>query len=201
MTLTAHLLYASAWLSFGLGHSLLAGRRGRALMAPLVGRRHRLAYNVVAVLHLATILALGRMVLAPDPVPFDRPVWLMALQAAAVLAAVLLFVAGGRRYDLARLSGMRVENAGAPVEPLVTDGIHAHLRHPLYAAGYLLLFGLVSDELALATAVWAALYLAVGTAIEERRLEGIYGDAYRAYRRRVPALIPRLSRSPPWDGR
>lgn len=192
MTVVDHALYALLWLSFGAGHSLLAGRRGRRLMAPLVGRRHRLAYNVIATVHLALIWGLGRFVLARDAAPFALPWWVAALQLAAFAAALWLFWAGGRRYDLARFMGLRPEPEGAPPEPLVTDGIQGRVRHPLYTAGYLALFASIRDPFSLATALWASLYLAVGTWIEERRLVGIYGDAYRAYRRRVPPVIPRL---------
>ena len=33
----AHALYALAWFSFGLGHSLLAGTRAKDLLAPALG--------------------------------------------------------------------------------------------------------------------------------------------------------------------
>lgn len=192
MSVADHALYALLWLSFGVGHSLLAGRRGRRLMAPLVGRRHRLAYNVITAGHLALIWGLGRLVLAGDTRAFALPGWIGALQLAAFAAALGLFWAGGRRYDLARFMGLRPEREGAAPEPLVTDGIQGRVRHPLYTAGYLALLASIRDPFSLATALWASLYLAVGTWIEERRLLGIYGDAYRAYRRRVPPVIPRL---------
>ncbi|RME58991.1 MAG: isoprenylcysteine carboxylmethyltransferase family protein, partial [Caldilineae bacterium] len=40
----------------------------------------------------------------------------------------------------------------------------------------------------------ATLYFYVGSIHEEHRLERVYGDAYRAYRRRTPRLIPRWRR-------
>jgi protein-S-isoprenylcysteine O-methyltransferase Ste14 len=192
MSVVDHALYALLWLGFCAGHSLLAGRRGHRLLAPLAGRRPRLAYNLVAVVHLAVIWALGRFVLAREAEPFALPAWVHALQLAAVAVAVWLFWAGGRRYDLARFLGIRPEAPEASPEPLVTDGIQGRVRHPLYTAGYLALAASVRDPFSLATAVWASAYLAVGTWIEERRLLGIYGEAYRAYRRRVPAVVPRL---------
>jgi len=192
MSLVDHLCYALLWLSFAAGHSLLAGRRGRGLLAPLVGRWHRLAYNLVAGVHLALIWGLGRFVLATDVATFALPWWVRAVQLAALAAALWLFWAGGRRYDLARFLGTRPEPVDAPPEPLVTDGVQSRVRHPLYTAGYLALFASVQDPFSAATAVWASAYLAVGTWIEERRLLGRYGEAYRAYRRRVPAVVPRL---------
>ncbi len=194
MTVLDHLLYALLWLSFGAGHSLLAGAGGRRWLAPWVGRWHRLTYNVVATLHLALVFLLGRFVLADGATAFDRPLALTLVQLAMLALACWLFWAGGRRYDLGRFVGTVPEPAAAPPEPLVTDGLHGRIRHPLYAGAYLLLWGVVHDPFSLATAIWGSLYLFIGTAFEERRLRRVYGAAYDDYRRRVPSLVPRLRR-------
>lgn len=192
MTPWEHGIYAFLWLGFGLGHSLLAGRTGRRALEPVVGRYHRAAYNLVALVHLALVVGGGRLMLAADVERFVRPCPLALVQTLAIGLALALFWAGSRRYDMGRFLGTRPEVLGSAPEPLVTDGVHAHLRHPLYAGGYLLLFGFATDVFAVATAAWASLYLAVGTWIEERRLVAAYGDGYRRYRRAVPALWPRL---------
>jgi protein-S-isoprenylcysteine O-methyltransferase Ste14 len=91
-----------------------------------------------------------------------------------------------------RLLGTEPERPDGVPEPLVTEGVHARIRHPLYAGAHLLLWGLVGDPLSLATATWGSIYLVIGTWCEERRLQGLYGAAYEDYRRRVPSLVPRL---------
>src|SRR3546814_13577333 len=61
---TDQLIYALAWLSFGVGHSLLAGaRRNRGVLA-VAGRFHRLAYNLFAIVHLGVVMAIGRWLAA-----------------------------------------------------------------------------------------------------------------------------------------
>jgi hypothetical protein len=72
-----HALYALAWLAFGLGHSLLAGR-------VWLGRWSRLAYNAVAIASFAGVSAAGAATLA------DRPVFDLPGPALAGLAAVHL---------------------------------------------------------------------------------------------------------------
>src|SRR3546814_3776572 len=64
------------------------------------------------------------------------------------------------------------------------------MRHPLYSALFLMLWGLARSPLGLATATWASVYLIVGSRIEEQRLIARYGDAYRTYRRATPAFLP-----------
>jgi len=94
----------------------------------------------------------------------------------------------------ARGSGL-VDNE-AEDEPLRLDGLHRFVRHPLYAAGLLILWGRIGGPFELATAVWGTLYIVIGTAMEERRLARLYGADYTAYRQRVPAYVPWKGRAP-----
>ena len=78
---------------------------------------------------------------------------------------------------------------------LVTTGAHARIRHPLYAAALLMVLGwtigsgLLADYLLLG---FALVFFPVMIALEECELEQRFGEAYREYKRRVPAIIPRL---------
>lgn len=192
--LRAHLLYALAWLSFGAGHSWLAGEAAKARLRALIGRGERLAYNVIALVHIVLVLWVGRATLGALP-PFARPVWLQALQGTMVVAGAAVLLAGLRGYDLGRFAGT-AQLRGAPDrdEPLSTGGLNAWVRHPLYSGAFLLLWGLAASPLGAATAAWGSLYLLIGSRFEERRLLRQYGAAYAAYRARVPAFIP-------WKGR
>lgn len=67
------------------------------------------------------------------------------------------------------------------------------VRHPLMT-GFLVAFWCAPTMSVghLVFALTATVYILVGTHIEERDLVALHGDAYRDYRRRVPALVPRL---------
>jgi protein-S-isoprenylcysteine O-methyltransferase Ste14 len=213
VTLWEHVIYGLGWASFGLLHSVTAADSVKRRLRPWLGAHYRLTYNLVAVLHLAALWLVGRFLLAPDPAGFARPDWLIALQWTLLGGGLVAILAAGRLYDLSRLGGMtqireaRSANdrvAGRAVapdavavtdeEPLHTHGLHRYVRHPLYAAAFPLLWGVVSDELSLATAVYASTYLLVGAWFEEQRLLARYGPAYADYRRKVPAFLP-------WRGR
>ncbi|MDE3211899.1 MAG: isoprenylcysteine carboxylmethyltransferase family protein, partial [Bacteroidota bacterium] len=80
---------------------------------------------------------------------------------------------------------------------LQTGGLHRRVRHPLYSATLLLIWGfwlLVPEVNILETVGLLTLYIVVGIRFEERKLVRIYGEDYRDYRRKVPGLIPRLFR-------
>jgi len=197
--LAGHLAYALAWLSFGMVHSLLARAAAKARLRPFLGPWYRLAYNGLAGLQLAAVWATGRLALA-DAAVFSLPSWGRGVLLAVEIAGWGLMAAALAGYDLGRLGGLsQIRNhrrgiAAPEDEPLRTDGLHRLVRHPVYAAGFLILWGRVGDEFDLATAAWGSLYLVIGAAFEERWLLAHYGAPYADYRRRVPAFLP-------WRGR
>ena len=80
---------------------------------------------------------------------------------------------------------------------LVTNGIYARIRHPRYVqiiigcasyaclSNYLAAYGVVA---------FVAIAILILIPLEERELARRFGAEYEEYRRRVPALIPRLHR-------
>jgi len=201
MSVLDHLLYGLAWLSFGLGHSWLAAASGKAWLRRWARAGARLAYNLIALVHLLVVWGIGQA-LGAGAAALTLPLWLHWGQTAALLGGLLLGIAALRSYDLGLFAGTRqlrapaafADSPNGPDEPLVTSGLHRYVRHPLYSAAFLLLFGLARDELSLATSLWAAAYFLLGTWFEEQKLLRDYGAGYGAYRRRVPAFIP-------WRGR
>ncbi len=86
---------------------------------------------------------------------------------------------------------------------LIRTGPYAKTRHPIYTG---LLLALAGTALVHATvgALAGATLIAIGLIIrshrEERLLTEHFGDAYRAYRAEVPAMIPRLTVRKPLRG-
>ncbi len=195
----AHLIYALAWLTFGLGHSLLASEGLTAGLRSRLGAFYRLTYNLFAAAHLALVWLVGAWLFAGAPA-YDRPPLLAAAMTGGAIAGLVVLAVGLTGYDLGRFAGttqIRHHLIGLQAcehEPLRMDGIHRFIRHPLYAGAVLVLWGRIADDFDLATAAWASLYFFVGTLFEERRLLRLYGEEYAEYRRRVPAVVP-------WRGR
>ena len=186
-----HFMYALAWASFGLLHSILARGGGAALLRRTFGAGDRLTYNGIATLHLLAILLIGQILLG-DEASFARPEWLAWLQWCGLAFGLLVGLRALSSYDLGLLAGTKQLRGEATdgYEPLATRGLHRYVRHPLYSALFLCLWGLVYDPLSLATALWGSLYTLIGTYFEERKLISLYGEDYEAYRRRVPAFVP-----------
>lgn len=197
MTVADHIIYALLWMSFGFLHSMLADQRLKSSAARLIGSRYRLAYNLIALVHFAMVFFIGRQWLAANATEFS---WPSAMQVALVgiqLLGLGIILAALMRYDLGLFSGLaqvklKSEDAdhAADTEPLHTDGLHRWVRHPLYLGLFLIIWARTTDEFALATAIWASLYLVIGTKLEEGRLATKYGEAYIAYKSKVPMYVP-----------
>ena len=195
MTAAGHLIYALAWVGFGASHSLLASESAKAVLACL-GRWYRFIYNMVSLVTICAVVWLGEYVLPGSGNALAFPAWLEISRGVVFGLGAILMVAALRGYDLSRFGGLqqiRQPDAEAD-EPLRLDGLHRFTRHPVYLAGFMLLWGRVGMEAQLATAFWGSLYLIIGMQFEERRLVRLYGDAYRDYQKRVPQVFP-------WRGR
>lgn len=117
---------------------------------------------------------------------------------AAAAVGTILVLAGG---------ALRVWSAGHLVKTrrLTRSGPYAYLRHPLYAGTLLIGVGFFVAAGGPAAPVAAGVllpiffgyYLPSKERIEGARLERRYGDAYRAWRDSVPALLPAGRRWPP----
>lgn len=79
-------------------------------------------------------------------------------------------------------------------QELVTSGPYAFVRHPLYAAFLIMLTstGLLSSNwfIGVVGVLLIASITVVRIPAEEALLEGRFGECYREYRRRTPALLP-----------
>ena len=108
-------------------------------------------------------------------------------------------------YTLYRGAGQYRERKGAGTpgfakapERLLTDGPYALSRNPMYLGHLVFMTGLTlvtRSRLAAILALRQYLRFSERVAIDERRLERIFGDEYRDYVARVPRWIGRRRRS------
>jgi protein-S-isoprenylcysteine O-methyltransferase Ste14 len=119
------------------------------------------------------------------------------------LLAVLLFAVGiyiysraGAHFSWSQLGGLPEVLARHREQRLVTTGISARVRHPIYLGHLCEMLGWsVGTGLAVCWALTAFAIVtgAVMIRMEDAELEKRFGEDYAAYRERVPAVWPRLN--------
>jgi len=116
------------------------------------------------------------------------------------IPAIALFATGIWLYHQAGVNFGWKELGGVPElhhreQRLITSGIRAHVRHPVYLA-HLVEMSAWSVGTGLAVCyVLTAFAIVSGILMihaEDRELEARFGDAYREYRRAVPGILPRF---------
>lgn len=102
---------------------------------------------------------------------------------------------GDRR--VAEAGGPRGMSQGFP-ERLVTDGVYAHVRNPMYLGHLIYLSGLTlvtRSPVAGSYLLGAIPWFNARAAADETRLRERFGAEYEAYRAAVPRWLPRIGRA------
>lgn len=116
--------------------------------------------------------------------------------------AVLLFSVGiflygrsGAHFSWAQLGGLPEVRPGHSDDRLVTTGIRAHVRHPVYLAH---LCEMVAWSIGTGLVVcWVLTAFAIATGavmirMEDAELAKRFGEEFRRYRVSVPAVLPKI---------
>lgn len=191
--LPTQLPLALGWLFYALVHSLTASISCKAFCQrrwPKLFGAYRLLYNGLALVLLIPLAALSMR--APGPqlwVWTGALAWLLNGLTALV---VLAFLRGGGGYDLVAFLGLRPQ-AQVAAPRLVISPWHRFVRHPWYSFALVLIWTRDMNAASLVSATAITLYFVIGSRLEEDKLVAEFGERYRAYQRRVPALVPR-----PW---
>jgi protein-S-isoprenylcysteine O-methyltransferase Ste14 len=189
MTFLHRYLFATLWLGWALYWWLLSRNVKRETQREPVASRlaHMLPLILAAVLLWSDrmpVWMLGERFLPRAEWPF--------VLGALLTAAGLLFSVWARVHIGRNWSGIVTIKED---HELVTSGPYAIVRHPIYTG---LLLGFIGS--ALARGEWRGV-LAVAIVlvalwrklrVEERFMQQQFGDAYRQYASRVPALVPRI---------
>lgn len=185
-------LLALAWSGYFALHSLMASeavKRSVRSAWPAWFARYRIIYNLLA---LILLVPLVRWTLSGNDLLVQQGYAIKWAALPLFAAAAYVFYRAVREMDVAEFMGFSPERPNGE-GGLLTTGMYAHVRHPLYFATLLLFAGLLiwlpTAEMAVST-VAVVIYLVIGSRLEERKLIARFGEEYLTYRNRVKSLIP-----------
>lgn len=180
---------------FGLQHSVMARPAFKRWLTAFVP-----AHLERAVYVLATCPVLLAVLLFWQPLPGmiwqSEDSFVTFLLWTLYAAGWLLLVAATYMIDHFELFGLAQawrhwRGESTPADDLRMVYAYRYVRHPIYT-GWLIIFWATPQMSAghLIFAIGMSAYILVGILCEERDLIAAFGDRYREYRSRVPALIP-----------
>jgi protein-S-isoprenylcysteine O-methyltransferase Ste14 len=131
-----------------------------------------------------------------ESAPARAALWALFAAGWAMVPAVSLLI---QHFDLfgTRQVWLQLQRRPYTHLPFRTPGIYRLVRHPLYV-GWILAFW-ATPTMSVGHLLFAAgmtAYILVAIPFEERDLVEAHGERYLAYRRAVPALLPRLGARP-----
>ncbi len=182
-------------LLFGVQHSIMARQGFKKTWTKIVPWPMERSTYV-----LATVVVLWILIMFWRPMPgvvwsVEAPLWRGVLLALffAGFALVLLSTFLINHFALFGLEqGWNAFKAKeAPPPKFVTPLLYKHLRHPLYL-GFIVAFWSTSHMTVghlLFASIWT-IYIFVAIGYEERDMIKLFGDQYKSYMEKTPAILP-----------
>ena len=158
-------------------------------------RQRRSPLRVIVLLWALIILSLAAITWPWHSVSLYASLWALLPALAFIAMAISVYRRMPSQFGVANFSGQAELDPQAQ-QRLVTSGMHARVRHPVYLAHLctLLAFtvgsGLAVDYTLLAFALVTGCAM---IALEEHELERRFGDEWNEYKRRTGAIFPRIS--------
>ena len=112
-----------------------------------------------------------------------------------IAAGLSIYRSASQGFDKGKVSGLAELEPDRHNQKLVITGIHAQVRHPIYLGHLCEVFGWTLGTGLLALCAMLVFAVATGAVMirkEDAELEERFGELYRDYRMRVPALLPRF---------
>jgi protein-S-isoprenylcysteine O-methyltransferase Ste14 len=156
-------------------------------------RMNRSPYWLLGPIGAAIIFALARATRPWNSVRLYSSSWLWAPAALLFWFGIQTYAGIGSKFGGHKLSGEAELRPREHAQELVTTGLHARMRHPIYVAhllslaGWTIGSGLMVSYILLAVSALATFPLMVW--LEEQELEKRFGQSFREYKARVP-LVP-----------
>lgn len=191
----AALLNIGLLLLFGVQHSVMARQSFKRQWTRIVPSAMERSTFVLATVIVLVILYAGWQPMPSVVWSVEAPIWSGLLTALFFVGfgIVLLSTFLINHFELFGLQQgwMRIKNKEAPKSKFVTPMLYKYVRHPLYL-GFLIAFWATPHMTVghlLFSAIWTA-YIFIAISYEERDMITVFGDQYKEYMAKIPAILP-----------
>jgi protein-S-isoprenylcysteine O-methyltransferase Ste14 len=158
--------------------------------------RAKSPYRVLIPLWIGMWMVVGLLTTPWRRIALYHTAWVWLPASFLFALGIWLYRRAGANFSPQQLGGLPELRADHAEQRLVTTGIHAYVRHPVYLA-HLCEMLAWSIGTGLAACFGLALFAIVtGTFMADREdaeLQQRFGDPYHVYKNSVPAVFPRLT--------
>lgn len=150
-------------------------------------------YRVLIPLWIAMWIIVALVTASWRQIALYQSRWTWIAAAALFAAGVWLYVKSGANFGPKQLGGLPELRPNHPETRLVTTGIRSRIRHPVYLAHLceMLAWSIGTGLMAcFALTLFAMLTGVIMIQREDAELEQRFGEEFRQYRQRVPAVLP-----------
>lgn len=189
-----YVMLALSWTTFYTLHSVLAASKLKRILEGKWGNAYkwyRLGYSLVSSFLFVGIMVQALLIPKVVIIPKNGLTDYLGYMLAGF--GTIIAIKSSKNYSVGHFLGFKP--SARVSEPLITSGLYAKVRHPLYAGlvliflGFFLFAGTMSATVHLGCLL---LYLPLGIYFEEKNLVVHFGAAYQEYKASVPPIIPRL---------
>ncbi|MBZ5549823.1 MAG: isoprenylcysteine carboxylmethyltransferase family protein [Acidobacteriia bacterium] len=162
--------------------------------------QRRSPYRVLLPLWIAMWIGMALVTQPWHRITVYQTLWSWAPAIPLFAVGIFLYSRSGKNFTAQQLGGLPEVHGAHRDQRLVTDGIRSRVRHPVYLAHLCEMFAWsLGTGLA---ACWGLTAFAIVTGtvmiqMEDAELEQRFGEEYRAYRGRTPALLLTLRSAKP----
>lgn len=187
-----YILLTLSWTVFYTLHSLLASSKLKRILRVKIGsafKWYRLFYSAFSLVLITGIMFQSALI--PKMILISKGTFTIYLGYLFAAFGTIILVKSAKKIALSNFIGFNASEQKP--EKLVISGIYSKIRHPLYAGlilvflGYFFFSGSVTAAVHLACLL---VYLPFGIYFEEKNLIDLFGDQYKVYRVKVPAILP-----------
>lgn len=182
----------AAWVFYFALHSILASdgiKEKCKSQFPLLFVYYRILYNLIAI---GGLLLLAYYSFLDTHFLKRQTSWMQVAGVFFIVLGVLMLGVAFASFNVKEFLGLEKPEY-APEAKLVTEGVYRYVRHPLYTGVFLLLPGVILLRPTLSILLFVlitAIYIEIGSRLEEQKLIGIFGDDYIKYSKSVKRYFP-----------
>ncbi len=187
-----YVVLGGLWTVYLALHSLLASNGAKGWFEKWVrlsGSKYRLFYSLLSTIG---IIAIGWVSSIFKEKLLFNPSISQYFGVLLIFPGIWILWLSFKYFSVKEFLGLK---ATGTENQLVTSGIHARVRHPIYTGTVLALVGyflIRPTDLFLVSLLVIFVYLPIGIVFEEKKLIEKFGQDYLNYRRNTPAIFPDL---------